>query len=88
VPSPADTVQNPLYGMRISYDILSQIKGYAKMKIALWAIVTGIAYYFGNWMWAIIPGMFTLSKISMRNRQSFLIDNQIRSIVFLDVKHI
>jgi hypothetical protein len=85
VPIPDDTVQNPLFNIKISDIILARIRGYAKMKIVLWGVVTGLTYYFGNWMWAIIPALYTLSRMFLyRSRNSF-INNLIRSIVLLDV---
>jgi hypothetical protein len=88
VPIPADTVQNPLFGMKVSEKIISRIKSYAKLKISMWGIITGLTYYFTNWMWAVIPGVITISKLLLHNRRNTMMNNQIRSIILVDVYYI
>jgi hypothetical protein len=85
-PIPIDTVHNPLFHLRLSLRASEQILRFVKAKIATWASIAAVIYYFVSPLWAMAPGIFLLSNLAtFKNKRNF-VKSQVRKIVLLDVR--
>lgn len=85
-PIPSDVVQNPLFHVRMNSKHATRVVVYAKSKIAAWAGITGLVYYFVvNPLWAVLPGLVCLAYAQTYWARRHFMTSQVRRIILLDV---